>query len=255
MASPTPNGFPAFVAAVVFGALGIVLLVPELGVPRGFLAAGVVALAGGLITAGLTQGRAQKVGPEESRRRELMSMIRELSDLSSKRRLHRELNPAVSALLEESARFWDRIRTTLASPYWTSEGLSEHWQGVRSRSLAAADAAMDELLLILQPLAFVTPDQARGFEGMVQTMLDTIFEANVQDEEPGLPPGFEPARRVAERLKLLAGEIEKVHSDLLEANSASGEIRSTLAMDACLNELRMLREAEAELEEHLREHG
>ena len=81
--------------------------------------------------------------------------------------------------------------------------------------------------------------------------MEAVFDKETAPAPVRLPPGFEPARQVAERLKLLASEVERTSEELAKEESLRGEIGSAVALETCLAELKSLRAAEAELEAHL----
>lgn len=193
--------------------------------------------------------------PDAERLAKIREAVSQLRSISARKKLARELDPAAGALLEEAARHWSRIRTSVSGPLWNSKNLPLHWKGVRERSLTAANSAMDELILILQPVVFASPDQSQRWEGVIETIMEAVFDKEQSMPPTHLPPGFEPARQLAESLKQLAGEVERTSVDLAKENMVRGDSGSAAALESCLSELKALREAEAELEQHLEQNG
>lgn len=243
-----------FVSAIAaYGAFFLTL--PELGVLRAALVSVLVIMPlAAFITNRLFALTTKPRTPEAERAALVNETLMVLHSKSTRRRMGREVDPVAAALLEESARHWTRVQTALSGPFWSSKNLPAHWQGVRDRSWAAANAAMDELILLLRPLA-LTPPADGPREGVLDAIMEAVFDQARPPVNMQLPPGFEPARAVAERLKLLAGEVERTSKELAEDQLAQGEVQSATALESCLAELRSLRQAEQELEDHLEERG
>ncbi|MCX7801316.1 MAG: hypothetical protein N2109_13370, partial [Fimbriimonadales bacterium] len=73
------------------------------------------------------------------------------------------------------------------------------------------------------------------------------------DSRPGRPTEFEPAQALAERLRLLAVEVEKATLEL-PRDEAAKAFSSLSSLDATLHELRQVRQAEEEMRQHLDQH-
>lgn len=162
----------------------------------------------------------------------------------SRKRLHRELDPAGGALLEESARQWNRIRSAFSSPFWSDANLPEHWERIKSQALTASDRAMDEIVVLLANAH--QEDNSPGWQRVMEDIASNYLGANITAQSSGLPIGFEPARAIAERLRTVASEMERL--SLEAAKEVSGPINSSgAALDLCLNEIRSVESAEVEL--------
>ncbi|KXK24055.1 MAG: hypothetical protein UZ18_ATM001000037, partial [Armatimonadetes bacterium OLB18] len=66
------------------------------------------------------------------------------------------------------------------------------------------------------------------------------------------PPRIRPRAEVAERLKLLAAEVEQAAKEVLREEEFDEVFGGSKALEACLSELKSIREAETELDGELR---
>lgn len=244
-----------------------------IGTTAGLLGAGFGVLAGtGMIDVGLTNimvwmglNAATMVGfgafylSERKRRHDSLPnqdvykiakpFLNELNASLQRRRLHRELSPTAGALLEEAARNWRRVINALATPFWTDADLPEHWQTIREHAFQGADRAMLELLLLLK--ACFEPNA--GPQGWQSVMIDVVEQfggtVNIQRGDDLMPVTFDEAADTVTMLSQLADEVESASKDLIASSvGTDDQLRSRLAMSQTLNELRMVREAEQELD-------
>ncbi len=254
-----PIGFDGFAgstlmaAAVLSGVVGFGLL-ELLGPFRAVLLTALVVLP--VLVVGISAIRSKmrpRKSVEESRREQSALLYRGLwREAQQTKKLHRRLNPMAAALLEESASNWLRVKRSLAGPLWQSDQLPAHWRQVRDRSLWAAGHAMSDLGILVQPYLRQLEGPKPGFAQVV----DDIVEAMMPSEAPLpavelLPAEFDPARRVAERLKLLASEVELASRELVLEPSATQHMGSTEAIEGILGELRAIRQAETELRQQV----
>jgi hypothetical protein len=167
-----------------------------------------------------------------------------MAGLMHRNRLVKSLDQPVGQLLDEAARHWERIMVTLDSPYWQNPNLADHWKRVRGQSVTAADQAMNEILVLLAHT--VRPENAQGWQNVLEGLLEQYVGVARPEQSGPLPSGFFPAREIAEKLKILASETERLNMQVLQ-ESESRNIASTSAIDLCLNEMRNLEQAESEL--------
>lgn len=199
-------------------------------------------------------GRRQRAKvPESEFTREARGIASHLYSAAHKNRLHRTIEPSVADLLEESARNWNRLNGCLCSAYWTSKDLPAHWQSIRDSSRVAADRAMDELLVLLKGSLVGVPVRKSGLEEFVEDVVETYVKGSRKREVDLLPIGFEQARHIAERLKLLAAEIERCSTAILREEPVANQFNSTDAIDLALSDIRSVRAAEDELHLRLRQ--
>ncbi|MCC7435549.1 MAG: hypothetical protein IT363_12760 [Methanoregulaceae archaeon] len=183
--------------------------------------------------------------------RDAKPFINELNGSLQRRRLHRELSPTAGALLEEAARNWRRVISALATPFWTDPELPEHWKSIRDHAFQSADRAMLELLLLLK--SCYQPNA--GPQGWQSVVIDVVEQfggtVNITRGEDLLPVTFDEATETVTMLSHLADEVESASKELIASGVGQEDhLRSRLAMTQTLNELRMVREAEQELEQN-----
>lgn len=188
---------------------------------------------------------------EEQRRHEAHEAILFMNNALTAGKLHRKLDPAAGLLLEECARHWARVHDALSGTFWEDKDLPAHWKNVRDQSLTAANRAMDDIIVMLKPVLASRNPQSSG-----QEFFSGIMEAffNVQTEMPiePLPAHFMPARDIAQKLMLLADEVETTAQRVARDESFKEHYSSGSQIDVVLSELRAIREAESELEQDVR---
>lgn len=168
----------------------------------------------------------------------------------NRRRLHRELNGSVAGMLEESARNWSRIVGALGNTFWTSENLPVHWAAVRDQSAQAANRGMAELLVLCKT-SFLPNNRGPQWQEVVEDVLETYVTGPLKSPNDLLPVSFDQAREIAERLKLLAGEVERASREISKDDAVMEGFRSRSALDMALSDLRSIQEAETELRQNL----
>ena len=68
-----------------------------------------------------------------------------------------------------------------------------------------------------------------------------------------LSAAFQPARELAEKLKLLAAEIERATKEVAKDEMVGSEFSAGTALDMCLGEMRTIQTAEDELRQNLQQ--
>lgn len=165
--------------------------------------------------------------------------------LNSKR-LHRELDGAAAELLENSARYWRGIVGVLAGPFWSSPNLPEHWKSVREQIAKAADQAMKEELAILAS-SFHPGTAGQGLGTMVEDVIETYVTGPRMRKGEPFPVGYDQARQIAEKLKLMAKEVEAATAQVSAEPAVASEYHSSQALDMALGDLKVIQEADKEL--------
>jgi hypothetical protein len=174
-----------------------------------------------------------------------------MRDFATKRRLHLVLHPGVAATLNECAVFWQRIKISSDRKLWEDRSIEPHWQTARADWEAAADLAMAEALLLADRSMLLRPTRPRA-EEMVEDLLDTyVFKRPTHNEGP-LPATFAPLRELAEKLKILANEVETTTRRLARSEKQEPTADASKRLDQVLGELRSIHEAESELGQDLR---
>ncbi|HEY3783440.1 MAG TPA: hypothetical protein VGL56_20345 [Fimbriimonadaceae bacterium] len=162
------------------------------------------------------------------------------------KRLHKALDAGSAQLLEESARYWKEIQSNLEGPSWTGPQLPSHWQNVKAQALAATDEAMEEMLLLLQG-SFHPFAGPQGLRASVEDAMETFVTGPRFREGDMLPAGFEPARHLAEKLKLLAKQIREATQDISREAIVSPQEDVAAALDMAISDIRNIQSAEIEL--------
>ncbi|HXH59927.1 MAG TPA: hypothetical protein VNI20_01065 [Fimbriimonadaceae bacterium] len=256
-------GLVALATPVV--ALSIGLLTANIG--AGLLAA-TVALPASVLGWYLIDRHVKKPKtPEEARRMEAWKVAGTLHTLGNQRRLHKVLDPTISQLLEACAYHYERIEAALKGEYWANENLPAHWRSVRSQSMEAADQAMEELLMLAAPcMGEPQSDKGRVFKETVEDFFELDF-ANVlgglreiagsdwtrfAHRSPNAPAAFEAGRKIAERLKRLADEIESKTATVAQETGGPVQVDSAVeSIDVVLSEISAVKEAEQELQQRV----
>jgi hypothetical protein len=176
-------------------------------------------------------------------------IIDDLKQKAQDSKLHRFIDPPAAALLEESARNWLRIRDCLNGQAWQTRDLADHWKQVRENALAVSNSAMDDLLLHLKS-SIRKQGKAETWESKFREFLEDVVGLQSSLDPGFVPPEFEPARQIGEKLRDLANQVENASKRLVEeAKTGAGTAQS---LDAVLSELKAIEVAETELNQHLR---
>lgn len=181
--------------------------------------------------------------------REVRPFIVELNGSLQRRRLHRELSPTAGVLLEEAARNYRRVMNALATPFWADPELPEHWQKIRDHAFQSSDRAMLELLSLLKS-CYQPHSGPQGFQSVIVDVVEQFGgTVNIQRGEDLMPVTFDEATETVTMLSHLADEVESASKQLLASGVGNEDsLRSRLEMSQTLAELKMVREAEQELE-------
>jgi len=200
--------------------------------------------------------------PEQERRARFRSILQKYHPPLSRKKLHREFDPVAGQLMEAAAFHYNRIQTGLSTAAWTNPELPLHWRGVRVQILQSADEAMADAAMLCvdclgKPQKTRQTDLKEAFEDFVD--LDWVealqglgLAVGADDERyryrsPHLSVVFQPTKDIAEKLKLLADEVEKRSGDLVRDAVRPMASGSTASIDAVLSEIQLLNEAETEL--------
>lgn len=175
--------------------------------------------------------------------REAKETVKMLATLAQRRRLNTSLEKPVGLLLEESSRHWWRVMTATETAIWKDDNLADHWKAVRNQLRTAADQAMNEIILLL---AHTVRTDGGGWQSVLESLLNEYLGHERPESIGTLPAGYMPAREIAEKLKLLAAETERLSAEALTSNT-NRPLASGSAIDMCLGEIRSIQQAEAEL--------
>ncbi len=205
-----------------------------------------VAVVGWLVL--VRQMRRKPRTQEEMFARQVREAGSTMQQCLEKRRLHRDLDSGSLMLLEECARYWSRIHQTLASANWDGADIPLLYRSTRDHALRAADDAMGELAIMFREQL---PDQIKS-----RPPLDFVEEAVEkyvlpERREVFVSPAFQPARKVADKLRTLALEAENVSARAMQDASTRSIIEPGQALDASIGEMRSISRAEDELRQNL----
>jgi hypothetical protein len=225
---------------------------------------------GGAILAKKVKASQQPASEEDRLLREAMGSRSALLDLDKNKKLTKWLDPVAAQLLEAGAYHWSRVRTTLDASAWTHGDVPGHWKALRERALTGADVAMAELL-ILASGCVGEPMKNRKDEW--NSIVEDFVSLDIEDALRGLSKAtsnhpnqyrytspntrdiFDPGKRIAERLKDLADEVQNATPRVLAETSNTIAIPgattgyATESLDVLLGEIKAVRQAEKELHE------
>ncbi len=187
---------------------------------------------------------------DEERRKQAHEAVVFMNGALEKGRLHRKVDRAPGLLLEECARHWGRVHDALSGAFWEDKELPLHWKTIRESSLAAADRAMDDIVVMLKPV--LEPRNPRtGPEEFIGDVLESFFNISTEAPFEPLPAAFLPARDIAQKLKALADEVEVASAKAVRDQAFTEHYSSPTQIDEVLMNLREIRQAETELHQEV----
>lgn len=189
---------------------------------------------------------------EEERRQEAHEAIVYMNSALAAGKLHRKIDPAAGILLEECARHWSRVHEALSGTFWEDRDLPGHWKAVRDQALTAANRAMDDIIVMLKPVLATRNPQAASHE-FISSIMESFFNVESQMPVEPLPAQYLPARDIAQKLMMLANEVETTAQRAARDDSFKQHYSSGSQIDVVLSELRAIQEAETELEQEVGE--
>lgn len=189
---------------------------------------------------------------------ELDSIVMRYAQSMNFRRLHRDLDYTAAQLLEASAFYWSKVKLQLSSPAWNSDTTPLHLRSVRQQALQAIDEAMrEQMTLCLRCLSLPGQKKSTDLRDVIEDALgidvdkildsirsNPVLKKGVQSDR--LPEIFEPARALAERLKLLSSEIDKMTLENMQKFQGQGS-GANASLDAAIRGLHEIQVAEGEL--------
>lgn len=200
-------------------------------------------LAVGLIAQGI---RVRNTPPRPQGRADEATLVAQAMGLMlAKRRLHRDFDVASLTLLEECARHWGRARSALDAPFWTAGAVPEHYRHVRELALTALADSMDDVLLHYQTLVPAMVANRAATDYVEEALENLSGRRGAQVDFP--PAAFKPVREIADRLRTLANETERMAQEVRVELDPRHAAPATAALDQTLAELRSIRQAEEEL--------
>lgn len=243
-------GVSAAVMGATYGALaGMGVIVPNASNMLVWLGLNGLTLAGfGAFYLSERKRRTESL-PNRDLYKEVRPLVADLNGSLQRRRLHRDLTPTAGALLEEGARNHRRVMNALATPFWSDKELPEHWVRIRDGAYQSADRAMMELLALLKS-CYQPNAGPQGFQSVVIDVVEQFGGTiDIHRGEDLLPVTFDEATETVTMLSQMADEVENASKELISSAAGTDDhLRSRLAMSQTLSDLKMIREAEQELE-------
>ncbi len=266
--SKTPDALAVgmFAALLIGGVLGLAVgaafgpLGAVLGLPFGIFAGAVL---GSAILPRIFHRR--KPDPLEER---ATKAILDLKKLHESRKLRTWMDPVALELLEAGAFHYARVTAALDGPYWSTRDLQAHWVSVRNQARQASETAMYELVLMCQACVGKPQTERKDeFKQVVEDLVDLDIADALQGlkeftnpdwskfrhQSPMSKQIFEPARALAERLKILGDEVETRMTELTGLGPEGLPSGAVGSLDVVLSELRAVRQAEAEIADEQQE--
>jgi hypothetical protein len=210
-------------------------------------------LGAGIMTI-LDQAIRQPRDDAERHQVQLHGLFKAIAGMGGKR-IQKEVDPVAAQILEACAIQRERVISSLSSPMWTSRGNNEMWRSVRDESLAAAESAMEEAVVLASP--FIGPGRGREEDewykvvtdfldkgvGAAIRRVDRLMAKRAPLDEASVPKALRPAFEVAMKLQALADEVESAAETAMTAPSSAGS-----SLDQALQNLKAVQEAEQELD-------
>lgn len=224
-----------------FTAGAILMQQPGLALPAALLTFGLGTL--------LTRGNKAQPTPRDLRRDEAREVGLRMQRCLELRRLHRDLDENSLFLLEECARHWARVYGVFGSGFWSDPTLANTYATARQQALAAADEGMEDVLILYGPILPSEVNGRQAIDYVEEALENYVFRGQAPASHP--PTAFHHARQIAEKLRDLADEAERIASDL-HRERISAPTATSGSLDASLGELRAIRQAEDELRQNLR---
>ncbi len=213
----------------------------------------ILAIPAAIMALGLGALTMRREKPALSPRAQRQEEARQVGDVMRKclelRRLHRDLDEASLILLEECSRHWARVQAVFSTGFWSDPQLLPAYASARQQAMDAADDAMHDVLILYAPCLPVEVKGRQPMDFVEEALEQYVFKAPLNPTQP--PAAFGPARKVADRLRDLADEAERIASDL-HRQRVTEPAATSGTLEASLSELRAIRQAEDELRQNLR---
>lgn len=265
--TPNPREAIAHTAGCLTGLLGVPLAGLGIGMAFGLVPGLIAAVVAIPVSLGAWFVLARRAGrprsEEEARQIQRRQAVHHLRGLKNNRKLHKHVDPQILQVMEAAAYHWLRIHEVLDAREWRSKNLSGHWKSLREQALHAADQAMQDIAVYAQS-CIGKPNRERKDD--LEEIFEDFFDGDFSDalgglksvmtsdwrdyshHSPNAQAVFEPSRQIAERLKMLADEVDQMNlrrtQETVEINDQPEAVDS---IDLILNELRATKQAEEEL--------
>ncbi len=203
--------------------------------------------------------RRKRQRPDQIRLAQVREVVAAYWGPMQKKKLHRDLDTVAGELLDACAFQWQRTMAALNSPGWQTSGI--HRQNLREQARIAADSAMEDIMMLCTPCLSDRAGKPRDWHEKVEDFIDLDVIDTLQQmsgvkvkmnkgyRSPYFGAIAEPVRRTAHQLRELAEEAERMAQEANDLGRA-GNAGVSLALESVLADIRAVREAENELEQH-----
>lgn len=178
-----------------------------------------------------------------------------------KQKVRTNVDPVAGQILEACVIHRNRIIASLDSVAWTTRAVNEPWKSVRDQARIAAEAAMDEALILCSPFIgagrgvkdeeewgkVITDFLDKGVGAAIRRV-DKILAPKKPLDISQVPSQLRPAFDVASKLQSLADEVDATSEAAAAETSTAGA-----TLDQALSNLRAIQQAEKELDESLQQ--
>ncbi|MBS1706178.1 MAG: hypothetical protein JST40_09915 [Armatimonadetes bacterium] len=267
---PVGLGFKAgaWIVRALVG-LGLFLELEALGPMGAALVAGLVAIPVlGVVTNLIGKYFSRSKTPEEEFHERADAAVKSFAELRDKGQMKRSVDPVALSLLEAAAYYWDRVSAVLQGPAWNEDSMTEGQNALREEMQSAANAAMDEVVLYcVSCIGQPSGSQKQDFKDLMNDLI-SLDVNSVLDRLPSIVSGedprygyhspniqsvYTPCRELAEKLKLLAEQVEQHSAQQMRRMQEMSQSQGSVKIDSILNSLSSQQIAERELDQELRE--
>lgn len=252
--------WPILIPTAFASVLGITLLQRLMGAPLSVL---LVLGCAGVALALTDQSLRRPRNSEERFQAEFDAVIHRYVQSMNVRRLHRDLDMTAGQLLEASAYYWGKIRLQLESPTWSGDQTPLHLMTVRQQTLAAINEAMREQAMLCVRCLALPGQKKTDLRDMIEDAIgidvDKVLDGfkgvssikgKFQSEH--LPAIFDTSRQLAEKLRDLSEEIDKMTFENMQRLQSGVSSGASSSLDSALRGLQDIRIATDELDAEIK---
>lgn len=208
----------------------------------------------------------RKMTPTTSSQRwraQVFAAIDQYQAVRGNRRLAKCLDPVAGQVMEAAASCWMQIRAILNGTLWSADRLTDHQAQIRAEALEAADAAMDEIVVLcancLGEPKKTRADEAKNLVSDLQDLrlgdamerlgrIATSDDPAFTHQSPNLAAVFPTIRTLAEKLHQLSNEVNRMAHQAAVPNEIGLNSVGLNRIDSLIQNLQAQRIAEQELQ-------
>jgi hypothetical protein len=154
----------------------------------------------------------------------------------------------VLALLKESAGFWKRVVAVNQNRIWGLPEVVGHWSTSRQDWTRAADLAMAETMILAEESLTLRAPRSKA-EEVIEEVLDIFGAKKTFVPSEPLPPQFRELRELADKLSILAREVESVLRGIESEPQHDSRGSASRRLEDVLGQMQALKRAEEELKQ------